>query len=160
MALTRAEHAAAEARCEKATPGPWVHNRRAGTLGEPRIESEKEHGVVNDGWCIAETHGSDDARNATFIAHARTDLPRALVGNAALLELVERIEQRIDKLDFDICEAESIGAPYHGLERKRDELRALLPPPANDATDQAHADGRRCDRNVCFECDERERDTR
>ncbi len=35
-----------------------------------RLESRDEHGVVNDGWIIAEFHGPDAEANAEFIIQA------------------------------------------------------------------------------------------
>ena len=54
----------------KFTPGPWVNN-------QGRIESELEHGWVNDGWCLAECHGPQAEINAHLIA-AAPDLYSAL----------------------------------------------------------------------------------
>jgi len=46
------------------TPLPWVKNDLA------RIESEKEHGWVNDGWIICDCDGPDGEHNAAFIVRA------------------------------------------------------------------------------------------
>ena len=54
----------------KFTPGPWVNN-------QGRIESDLEHGWVNDGWCIAECNGPQAEINAHLIA-AAPDLYKAL----------------------------------------------------------------------------------
>lgn len=47
----------------KFTPGPWVNNQGL-------IESELEHGWVNDGWRIAECFGPQAEINAHLIAAA------------------------------------------------------------------------------------------
>ena len=55
------------------TPGPWVRNAThegGGGFGAIRVESEHEHGEVNDGWAIAEVIGSDAEANARLIAAA------------------------------------------------------------------------------------------
>jgi hypothetical protein len=62
----------------KHTPGPWATN-------ETRIESEHEHGWVNDGWIIAGCEGPDARANARLIAAA----PDLLDACMALLDLVE-----------------------------------------------------------------------
>lgn len=49
----------------KHTPGPWAVNEDGW-----KVESEKEHGWVNDGWGICVTHGSDREANARLIAAA------------------------------------------------------------------------------------------
>lgn len=50
----------------KGTPGPWATNFYYGL----RVESEKEHGVVNGGWIIAKVEGPDQEANANLIAAA------------------------------------------------------------------------------------------
>lgn len=80
--LTDADLAELERLAEKATARPWVVN------GTRRIESEHEHGVVNDGWIIGETNGPDDRRNSTFIAAACNLAP-------ALVAEVRRLRERL-----------------------------------------------------------------
>jgi hypothetical protein len=54
----------------KRTPGPWIANIENSGSGYPRIESEHEHGVVNDGWIICDCEGPDGKANARLIAAA------------------------------------------------------------------------------------------
>ena len=56
------------------TPGPWTTNGR-------RVESEHEHGVVNDGWIICDAEGPDAEANAVLLAAAPA-LRTALLGVA------------------------------------------------------------------------------
>lgn len=68
-----------------ATPGPWATN-----FTYYRVESEKEHGWINDGWAIAEFHGTDKEANHLFVAAANP---------AAVLELIAKIKELQSKLD-------------------------------------------------------------
>lgn len=47
------------------TLGPWVVNDTNGA-----VESEKEHGLVNDGWIICEGYGPDADANTKLISAA------------------------------------------------------------------------------------------
>ena len=82
---------AVEARCEKATTGPWsAHNPSPAKSGT---------WITGDGWCIAVCDTRTDGQcesNATFIAHAREDIPRLL----ALVELLS-----VSGTDADCTEA-------------------------------------------------------
>ncbi len=49
----------------KHTPGPWAVNEDGW-----KVESEKEHGWINDGWIVCSTHGPDAEANALLIAAA------------------------------------------------------------------------------------------
>jgi len=63
------------------TPLPWVKNDLA------RIESEKEHGWVNDGWIICDCDGPDGEHNAAFIVRAVNSHDELLAALKELLEL-------------------------------------------------------------------------
>jgi hypothetical protein len=87
---------AIEARCEAATEGPWdVGN---GTKLEPETSIYCDDAL---GTRIADAHNSytatsheQEKRNATFIAHARTDIP-------ALLSLIREKDQVIERLEAE-----------------------------------------------------------
>lgn len=86
----------------KFTPGPWVNN-------QGRIESDLEHGWVNDGWCLAECHGPQAEINAHLIAAAP--------------ELYEALD---DLMDWDsslsVCErAKRVKAAKAALAKARGE---------------------------------------
>ena len=91
----------------KFTPGPWVNVTRY-------IESEKEHGIVNDGWRIAECMGSDGDANAHLIAAAPI-LYKAL---EAMLTYTADLNpmQGFDDLDHD-----AVKQAYYALARARGE---------------------------------------
>lgn len=83
---TPERHAAARARCEAATPGPWEANHREnkvvrqawvtlpGCPGQPLCQCRWHPEHTSGHW--GDTFDAD--ANADFIAHARTDLPEAL----------------------------------------------------------------------------------
>jgi hypothetical protein len=74
--------AAAKARCERATPGPWHQHERATTS----VQDVQGRDVLHWQSSIPEDASWERAnRNAAFIAHARTDLPRALAALEAAL---------------------------------------------------------------------------
>lgn len=83
-----------QARCEAATEGPW--NVGNGTKLEPETSIYCDDAL---GTRIADAHNSytatsheQEKRNATFIAHARTDIP-------ALLSLIREKDQVIERLE-------------------------------------------------------------
>lgn len=82
---------AIKARCEKATAGPWY--------GYEERESSAEGHAVSTGPSNLFTIGisNQDANDADFIAHARTDLP-ALVAEVERLRKVESAAR--DMLNF------------------------------------------------------------
>ena len=70
-----------EGRAEAATPGPWVHNGVNGI--HTRI-----------GACVAISHVHEDQRrweDATFIAAARTDVPRMAEALRAVLKALDQL---------------------------------------------------------------------
>lgn len=69
----------------KHTPGPWIENYQYGL----RIESEKEHGIVNDGWIIAQLEGSDKEANAKLIAAAPEMLEALIACDEAMAYMSE-----------------------------------------------------------------------
>jgi hypothetical protein len=63
---------------ENATPRPWATNCHHVPA---RVESEAEHGIVNDGWIICDCDGPDGEANAELIVravNAHDDLVAAL----------------------------------------------------------------------------------
>lgn len=59
------------------TPGPWILNHAS--IGQASIESEQEHGVVNNGWIIARVYGYDPERHANgHLIAAAADLLAAI----------------------------------------------------------------------------------
>lgn len=164
--MTEAELRAAEERCERATEGPWAtydggwreHARAAVNPwrfmhvvvpidGPPKYPGH----VVSE--FIAELKDAQDAgaarieADAAFIAHARTDLPRALREIRRLRDAETRIgglEQARDKAHHDLrvksslyemalkdierleVEIKAEAARRDGLEGEVNDLRALL----------------------------------
>lgn len=96
--LTTDELKAIRERCEAATAGPWLVQRRYSNECEivPRITCEPS-AERKCGW-IADMVGApylgyaDTIANADFIAHARADVPR-------LLAEVERLRAKAAELD-------------------------------------------------------------
>lgn len=62
------------------TPGPWAVNEERCS-----VESQHDHGWVNDGWVICVTEGPDRKANARLIAAA----PDLLAELKAMLEMFE-----------------------------------------------------------------------
>jgi hypothetical protein len=59
------------------TPTPWIANdAHSGGNQTWRLESLHEHGVVNDGWVIAEFFGPDAEANAKLCATVRIAKPQ------------------------------------------------------------------------------------
>lgn len=86
--MTDAELTAIEARCAAATDGPWrVCNHAGGYLG---IQCNTRYGYVAEcGDQLDEQHHE----NATFIAHARTDIPALLAEVRRLRTENEQIQK-------------------------------------------------------------------
>lgn len=78
------------------TKGPWAVNEDGW-----KVESEKEHGWVNDGWVICNLHGTDKEANASLIA-AAPDLFEALED---LLEYDHILRESVNNTDVDAAHA-------------------------------------------------------
>lgn len=79
------------------TKGPWAVNmyaENASGFVQHRIESADEHGIVNDGYMIAEVDGPDAQANAHLIA-AAPDMFEALSGMIGLIELLASREDGV-----------------------------------------------------------------
>ena len=84
-----------KARCEAATPGPWVDRLRDfecldgyGLESHPTVETNGKTVCV---LCEREFDDDNDEADAVFIAHARQDIPD-------LLAEVERLRKRAERL--------------------------------------------------------------
>lgn len=106
IVLTKEERRVIRERCDRATPGPWVH----GYSGDPEDDPDTEHGVVafgQGGICEMDSPESrtqgirqkggperpartraDQIANGAFIGCARFDIP-------ALLDTIDVLERRI-----------------------------------------------------------------
>ncbi len=108
--MTDDELKAIRARCEAATPGPWV-DRMLGPYGrqdmrrvmEGRKAGPTMHGEVARTYRDGGVHTScttgkleTERVNALFIAHARSDIP-------ALLDEVERLRSLVAALEAAPC---------------------------------------------------------
>lgn len=82
MSLTPKRESEIAERCEKAIPGPWMHDREAHHARNRLIESADvtmmDNGKIVSWLHITAWNGRDARPTADFIAHARTDLPDAL----------------------------------------------------------------------------------
>jgi hypothetical protein len=78
--LTVADLEAVRARCDKATPGTWVAVRERPDwpfLSSPICAMNADHNVLIGLSCDG-SPANDRLKDAQFIAHARTDVPRLL----------------------------------------------------------------------------------
>lgn len=115
-----------EARCRNATPAPWRYDLACGAPGERNgiwcgRYLDEEPGVCGDfsqAWPLVE-------HDASFIAHAREDIPWLLAERARLVAELETVRQanvahvrRIDALDrlTGICDTVEIVDNIHGYE--------------------------------------------
>lgn len=87
--------AAARARCEAATPGPWADRKDSQHSGSVLVEENGQWvETVARVYCGAmKGHGP---ANAEFIAAARTDLPHALACVEAADRLVALLDEALD----------------------------------------------------------------
>ncbi len=85
-------------RCDKATPKPWTARKESQHKGRVIVEEDGRWvETVAEVYCGAmEGHG---ATNAAFIAHARSDLPRALTA----IQAADALVALIDRCDEDNC---------------------------------------------------------
>lgn len=100
------------------TSGPWVVNdvlEGGGGFGEWRVESEHEHGEVNEGWCIASMWGSDGQANAYLVA-AAPELLAELRKSLAAWVAIERTRAPIHPL----CNAVEVAQQETSLRALRD----------------------------------------
>ncbi|MDQ6524305.1 hypothetical protein RB608_11870 [Nocardioides sp. LHD-245] len=111
------DEAAARARCDAATEGPWE--------SWPRVTAVR---TGSSGGRAGFEFRADTAANAEFIAHARTDLPAALDENARLRAALD--EAKTNR-EFDRAymlglrdRAEQAEARAEAAEKERDEARA------------------------------------
>lgn len=88
--LTPEELDAIEARCEAATPGPWV-------LRVP--DWGMAHAIYSRGDCIGDFRGhfgeGEDLSNMKFAAHSREDIPRLVTALRAAYEEVEEFKDKL-----------------------------------------------------------------
>ena len=91
--MSPAERAAALARCEAATEGPW-------TVGDHVRIVTMAPGYFWSAQHIPHGSGPQQVPDAAFIAHARTDLPRALAEldkvDARIVELVAALKRLLE----------------------------------------------------------------
>lgn len=78
----------------KGTPGPWAVNEDGW-----KVESDKEHGWVNDGWIICKLEGPDAKTNARLIASA-PDLLNAAQTALSVFEVEYITDGREDLIQF------------------------------------------------------------
>jgi hypothetical protein len=125
--LTEEELRAAEARCERATPGPWLHLIRR-EKGQDPASDDTAHVVRTADGPITEHLTTDDA---AFIAAARTDLPRALREIRRLRAHLLHAHDAANKLYQAVVEIVSLtdeAVDADDLLRAVDRLRAALDP--------------------------------
>jgi hypothetical protein len=148
--------AEAKARCEKATPGPW---RSRGMGGDSYVlaPTHQWHSAApnNIGFPIAvpRTYGeSGDTKidfssagfshsDARFIAHARTDLPRALSEIESLSERLRAAKAELEMVneqrDTTYRSLESTESALSACEQKLAEADATIAALRNDAESKA-----------------------
>jgi hypothetical protein len=98
--VTKEERAAARARCEAATEGPWeqthsVSREGPGCLVHHQAKTGAPWTICQ--WTVCQcinTPKNNAVRDATFVAHARADLPAAL-------DEIDRLEALLRKWDID-----------------------------------------------------------
>lgn len=112
------DRAAARARCEAATLGPWVaYNARASVNGTAcmtlaSLGGSPRPGTVHDGVWLADVRcdflGVDgkrhDSLNSAFLAHARTDLPAALDELDAKDAEIARLRAEVARLEGRVAQ--------------------------------------------------------
>lgn len=90
--MTTEELAAIKARCEAATPGPWIAKRFDPYRSRAAIYQTPAAQKVNPlRWQVAAICREARAQDAEFIAHARADIP-------ALLAEVERLRAALKRV--------------------------------------------------------------
>lgn len=90
--MTHDELKAIKARAEAATPGPWTRSDGDGISPGRRVwQGDRQRRVANcDAFAIQEGDWgkAQDATNAEFIAHARTDVPNLVAEVERLRKLL------------------------------------------------------------------------
>ncbi len=104
--LTDEKLAEMQARCDAATPGPWIYDEFQLTI-DIDLDPLPENTVAQ----IDELR--DHAPDGEFIAHARTDLPQVLADNERLRAEVERlkVELRPEQIACAECTKLSASCP-------------------------------------------------
>jgi hypothetical protein len=100
------------------TPRPWTVNRDVPGFSGPRIESRDEHGIVNEGWIIAEFAGPDAEANAAFAVLAANEHEA----------LVEALRLFVEEVDDPIRQVENLSG-LRGVwlsEQVKAQARAIL----------------------------------
>lgn len=138
LTAPRARAEAAEARGEKATPGPWRvghdEHENAATLDAPSVKGDSLlHADVEWRVIIPFGRAGSDSR---FISHAREDVPVLAADSRALCDEVERLRRLCGQDHASNCAALFAAVPcdcgWHGdgnassetLTIERDEARA------------------------------------
>ncbi|MBX6723652.1 MAG: hypothetical protein IRY92_10550 [Dactylosporangium sp.] len=132
--MTPEELAAIRARAEAATPGPWTVDEGLvwddGT-GECECQWYREirgwtdHGVPCDAGYLVLSR-----EDATFIAHAREDIPRLLDEVEALRARADQLRQQVAELEAwgkrVLADAQGAWRRYHAVRIAADGLREEL----------------------------------
>ena len=112
--MTNEQLQAIKARCEAATPGPWVAGREADFM---RPMQSFNVGLTRKAFDESPLNSWDQwEANAIFIEHARTDIP-------ALLAEVERLRAEVA---FDAALTPTDAAEIIALRAEVERLRAAL----------------------------------
>jgi len=94
--MTNEELQAIKARCDAATPGPWIqtpftHNNPYMSIRLRRQSDPRLYDVMRDmGW-------GKNRDNSIFIAHSRQDIPALLAHVEAQAARIKALEMRIQK---------------------------------------------------------------
>lgn len=109
--MTAEQRAAARARCESATPGPWMQRKHPGDYAVIRVAGERKCATPGHDDCMVAQLITPDigitgighlheivTADAEFIAHSRADLPAALATVDALTAENEQLKARLLEL--------------------------------------------------------------
>jgi hypothetical protein len=106
MKLAQEQLEAIRQRAENATPGPWKWS--GDKFGDIVVYSPERRGFHNNGGEIAELDFGSQA-DATFIAHARTDIP-------ALLDHITELEAELARLKAALIEISELSDEFFNVE--------------------------------------------